>query len=95
MNKYPRNMILSFILALTGFIPLSYAHDSATDNRVYIQLAEVEWRSVRCGRGESLAACKQRHGDYRFKSKQKHQHHSKHKQKAKHKHKSKNKNSHN
>jgi len=37
VNKYLRNTILGFNFVLTGFIPLSYEHDAATDSRAYIK----------------------------------------------------------
>jgi hypothetical protein len=89
VNKTIHLVVLSAILGLSSFIPLSYASDVATQNKGQIHLAEYHYKSVSCGRGESLAACKARHGDVRFKSNQKHYHHKykhKHKYKTKHKH---------
>lgn len=90
MNKCNHGIMLILSLGLLAFTQLTQANQAATDKGVML-LAEDTTRFVRCGRGESIAACKQRHGDYRFHSKHKHHHHSKAKHKHKHKHKSKSK----
>jgi hypothetical protein len=89
VNKTIRLIILSAILGLSTFIPLSYASDIAPQNG-QIQLASLAFHSYEgvccpnvgcCGSGEGHA-CKVKH----VHSKHHHKHHRKHHHKRHYKH---------